>query len=149
MSTLVRGTATEAAVLNALILRGVCVLTPFGGSQPYDLLADLGDSHFLRVQCKTARPIKGGCLTFNGHRTDHGQGRRSYAGLADAFGVHFPQNGSIYIVPVSDISCQVVRLRLEPTRNNQRIGVRFASDYAIDKWSIDSLRRLANPPDHK
>ena len=26
------------------------------------------------------------------------------------------------------------RLRLEPTRNNQRLGVRMAEDYAFERW---------------
>jgi len=129
-----------------MIAREIGVLLPFGAAQPYDLVADLGDGHFLRVQCKTARAVKGGCVTFNGHRTDHGRGRRSYDGLADAFGVHYPANDSIYVLPVSDVTCQVVSLRLEPTRNNQRLGIRLAADYEIDRWSIDSLRALTPRP---
>jgi hypothetical protein len=31
---------------------------------------------------------------------------------------------------------------LEPTRNNQKRGVRFASDFEIDRWSVDSLREI-------
>lgn len=146
VSTTQKGNATEAAILNALIARDIGVLMPFGGAQPYDLVADLGDGHFLRVQCKTARSVRGGCVTFNGHRTDHGRGRRSYAGLADAFGVYFPPEESIYVVPVSEVTCQVVTLRREPTKNNQQHGIRFAADYEIDRWSIDSLRVLASRP---
>ena len=85
-------------------------------------------------------------MTFNGHRTDHPRGRRSYAGLADAFGVDYPPDESIYVLPVSELTCQVVSLRLEPTRNNQQLGIRFAAEYEIDRWSIDSLRALASRP---
>jgi hypothetical protein len=83
-------------------------------------------------------------LSFNGRRTDHGQGRRSYIGLADVFGVHDPQRGSIYIVPVSEASNYAITLRLEPTKNNQRLGIRFAADYEIDRWTIESLRQLVS-----
>jgi hypothetical protein len=36
------------------VSRGFDVLMPFGGGQSYDLAVDLGGSHFLRIQCKTA-----------------------------------------------------------------------------------------------
>jgi len=144
METVLKGTTTEAAVLSALVARNISVLLPFGGGGPYDLGADLGDGHFLRIQCKTARPVKGGCLSFNGRRTDHGHGRRSYVGLADVFGVHDPQTGSVYLVPVSEASYYAITLRLEPTKNNQRLGIRFAADYEIDRWSIESLRQLVS-----
>jgi hypothetical protein len=117
--------------LSAAISRPSCLSV---GNQPYDLVVDLGGGCFLRVQCKTAREV-GGCITFNGHRTDHGHGRRDYLGLADVFGIFYAANETTYLIP---------RLRLEPTRNNQKQGIRFASDYEIDRWSVESLRALAS-----
>jgi len=128
--------------LAAFAKRGFEVLVPFGDGQPYDLVVELGTS-MLRVQCKRAWPSKG-CLLFNSHSTDHGQGRRSYRGLADIFGVYFPQNDGVYLVPVHEILAVKGSLRLEPTRNNQRRGVRFAADYKIDRWTLDGLREVTN-----
>jgi hypothetical protein len=34
------------------------------------------------------------------------------------------------------------RLRIEPTLNNQRRGIRFAADFELDRWSADDLRAL-------
>ena len=45
---------------------------------------------------------------------------------------------------VGQIQSSGPRLRLEPTRNNQKLGIRFAADYEIDRWSIESLRGLAS-----
>jgi hypothetical protein len=135
-----KGNATEAAVLNAFIAAGYDVLVPFGDGHPYDLVVDLGSADLLRVQCKTARPVDG-CVVFNGRSTDHGQGRRTYEGRADIFGAYFPPEGRVYLVPV--ISNFALRLRLGPTRNNQKRGVRFAADYEFERWSCESLLRVA------
>jgi hypothetical protein len=137
METAAKGNAAEGAVLNAFIQRGYGVLVPFGGGQPYDLVIELG-SALLRVQCKRAWP-SGGCLVFNSRGTDHGNGRRSYRGLADIFGVHFPQNDSVYLVPIDEVADSKGWLRVEPARNNQKRGVRFAADFEIDRWTIEGL----------
>jgi hypothetical protein len=133
-------------VLSALVKQGFEVLMPFGGGQPYDLVVDLGDRHFLRVQCKRAWPLRG-CLVFNCRATDHGRGPQSYAGLADIFGVYFPQNDQVYLVPLDAIAAFEGRLRFEQPLNNQRRGIRFAQDYEIGRWDRQSLReRLGRLP---
>jgi hypothetical protein len=129
---------TEAMVLSAFEQRGFDVLIPFGDGHPYDLAVHLKGIEFLRVQCKTARP-HGGCLVFNARSTDHGRGPRSYVGLADIFGVYFPPRQAVYLVPIDGVANFEGRLRLEPTRNNQRRGIRMAADFGIDRWSVESL----------
>lgn len=140
MGTAARGNAAEAAVLSALIRREFEVLLPFGSGHSYDLAVDL-DSLFLRVQCKRAWPSKG-CLVFNSRSTDHGRGPQSYRGLADIFGVYFPPTESVYLVPIDAVAEFGGRLRLEPTRNNQRKRVRLAASYAIDRWTPNTLREV-------
>lgn len=118
-------------------------MVPFGGGQPYDLVVDLCEPVMLRVQCKRAWP-SGGCLIFNARGTDHGRGPRSYDGLADIFGVYFPPTDSVYLVPVADVTSNKGWLRLEPTRNNQKQGVRLAVDYAFERWTPSRLREVAS-----
>lgn len=142
MAIATSGNAGEAAVLSALVKRGFDVLVPFGSGQAYDLVLDLGDTWFLRVQCKTAWPVKG-CLAFNCRTTDHGRGRRSYLGLADIFEVHFPPDDSVYLLPVAAASGFQGRLRIAPALNNQRKGVKLASEFAIGMWSLQALRSVA------
>ena len=129
-------------MLAALVRRGFDVLVPFGSGQAYDLVVDLGESTFLRVQCKTAWPTKG-CLSFNCRTTDHGRGRRSYVGLADIFGVYFPPDDSVYLVPVDAVTGFQGRLRIAPALNSQRKGVKLAADFAIGQWSLPALRGAA------
>ena len=125
-------------MLNAFVERDFDVLVPFGEGQPYDLVVHLQANAFLRVQCKTARQHDG-CLVFNSRTTDHGRGRLTYVGVADIFGVYFAPSQSVYLVPILEVSSFVVRLRLEPTRNNQRRGIRLAADYEIDRWTVEAL----------
>jgi len=139
MSSAKRGNEAEAKVLSALVERGFEVSVPFGSGQPYDLLVDLGRRDFLRVQCKRAWPLQG-CVVFNCRSTDHGRGPRSYLGLADIFGVYFPPNATVYLVPLDSIAQFEGRLRLKPPLNNQRRKIRLASDYEIDRWTPESLR---------
>jgi hypothetical protein len=136
------GNAAEAAVLRALIDRGLHVLVPFGGGHPFDLVVHIPDGLFLRIQCKSARPRRG-CMLFNARTTDHGRGRLPYVGLADMFGVYFPPKDSVYLVPVVAITGYVPTFRLQPTRNNQRKRVRYAADYEIERWGDDELRQIA------
>jgi len=131
-------------VLAALVRRGFQVLVPFGEGQPYDLVVHLGKREFLRVQCKTAWPRQG-CIVFNSRSTDHGRGPQSYVGLADIFGVYFPPNQAVYLVPIDAVAQFEGRLRLEPTLNNQRRKIRQARDFEIDRWTVDSLCSLVRP----
>jgi hypothetical protein len=140
--TIATGNRTEALVLGAFIDRGLDVFVPFGDGQAFDLAVHLGGSRFLRVQCKTARR-RGGCLVFNSRTTDHGKGRLRYDGLADAFGVTGP-GGGVFLVPVAEATTFIFSMRVVPTLNNQRKRVRFAADYALERWSVESLIRLAS-----
>ena len=79
------------------------------------------------------------CISFNTRSTDHGQGRRSYIGLAHIFAVYFPPLKSVYLVPLDAVGGFRGYLRLEPARNNQRQKVRFAADFEIDRWSAGQL----------
>jgi hypothetical protein len=75
--------------------------------------------------------------------TDHGRERQTYEGLADLFGVHLPSRDAVYLVPIAAVPGHVGRLRLEPAKNNQRRGVRFAADFEVDRWTHDRLAGLA------
>jgi hypothetical protein len=141
MASATKGNAAEAAVLAALVSRRYEVLVPFGGGHPYDLVVDLGEVGFLRVQCKAAWPVPG-CLSFNCRTTDHGRGRQSYFGRADVFGIYFPPEDNVYLVPLDAVAGFKGRLRLEPTLNSQRRGVRMAADFEIDRWTPEGLAAL-------
>jgi PD-(D/E)XK endonuclease len=141
VKTATKGNGAEAMIMAALVARGFNVLVPWGGGQPYDLGVDLGGSDLLKIQCKTGWPEKN-CITFNTRSTDHGQGRRSYVGLAHIFGVYFPPLKSLYLVPLDAVGNFRAYLRLKPARNNQKRKINFASDFEIERWNIESLREV-------
>jgi hypothetical protein len=142
MKTATRGNAAEARILAEFVARGFDVLVPFGSGQPYDLVVDLGGP-LLRVQCKTAWLIPRGCLAFNCRSTDHGRGPQPYDGLADLFAVYLPPRDATYLIPIDAVAGFQGRLRLEPTKNNQARGVRFAADFEIGRWTKERLAALA------
>jgi hypothetical protein len=121
-----------------LVQRDFHVLVPFGDGHPYDLVVHLESTVFLRVQCKTAWPSRG-CLIFNSRSTDHGHGPQSYLGRADIFGVFFPPNQTVYLVPIDAVADFEGRLRLDPPLNNQKRRVRLAADFEIDRWTPEAI----------
>jgi hypothetical protein len=126
------GQRTEGAILAHLINAGYSVLLPWGVNQRYDLVLDLGGS-FVRAQCKTGR-IENGALIFATcsivtNKTSNV--RRGYTGEADVFLVTSAGLGRVFCVPVSQAPVGHMYLRLEPSRNGQRHGVHWASEYEL------------------
>jgi hypothetical protein len=103
MGSASRGNAAEAAVLHALVKRGLDVFVPFGSGHPFDLAVYVPDTGFLRVQCKRGWALRG-CIVFNAYSTDHGSGTRGYAGLADLFGVYFPPSEDVFLTPIDAVA---------------------------------------------
>jgi hypothetical protein len=146
VTTALKGNTTEAVVLKALVERDFAVFLPFGEGHPFDLAMQVADRRFLRVQCKTAR-VRKGVMRFNSRSTDHGKGPGSYIGLADVFGVYCPDTTLVYLAPVYAVPTYEALLRVEPTRNNQRRGIRYAADFEIDRWTVERLREIADGPE--
>lgn len=131
MDTREKGNLTEAKIMTALVGAGYLVSLPFGSGHKYDFIADDGQ-RLHRVQCKTGR-LKGGSLMFNGYSfSGNGKVRRGYLGLADLFAVLNPQTGQVYLVPVEEVGCTDVCLRLKPTLSGQCKGIRWAAAYALE-----------------
>jgi hypothetical protein len=122
-------------VIARLVQAGKVVLIPFGENQRYDLVIDEGD-RFVRVQCKTGR-IRAGAVYFSTcsstyhHPANQGtkQYNHSYEDQADLFGVYCPATDRVYLVPVNAVGARAASLRIEPARNSQVSGVRWARDF--------------------
>ena len=71
-----------------------------------------------------------------------GEGRSPTTGWPTSSGVYFPAQQSVYLVPIDGVARLEGRLRIQPTRNNQKRGVRYAAEFEIGRWSLDSLRNL-------
>jgi PD-(D/E)XK endonuclease len=114
---------------------GFLVLLPFGENSRYDLVIDNG-SELWRVQCKTGR-LRNGSIRFKtcssyAHHRDPAMQTRHYQGEIDYFGVHCPETGAVYLIPISELDAKhTATLRSTPARNNQRKRVRAAKDYEV------------------
>ena len=131
------GAVSQAKVLSALTAAGKVVLIPCVHVRPYDFVIEDGGS-FFRVQCKTGRMFRG-AVYFPAHRLraarrDTGWKRcvTDYKGEVDFFGVYCPDNGSVYLVPISDLApSRICALRVTPPKNNQMKRIRWADEYLV------------------
>lgn len=134
MDTRARGDEAEAAALHAFTRHGLHVWLPWSRFGAYDLLVESGTGAFVRAQVKSGR-VRDACVIANTRSTDHGSGRRSYLGRADILVIHAGAIDEQFVVPVTEACGFDIRLRLQPARNNQRVGVRHARDYRLADWA--------------
>lgn len=132
MNTSTLGSQTEAIILAALVKDGFIVYVPFGGHHRCDYIIDNGFG-LIKVQCKTGR-IRDGVLKWATSTTDKVWStkeisRKSYIDEVDVFLVYCPDVDKIWSVPVNSVPENRGTLRIEPCKNNQRVGVKWAADY--------------------
>jgi hypothetical protein len=141
-----KGAAAEAAITAMAIQLGLTVLRPLCEGRRYDIVIDL-DPELLRVQCKMARRLSGvlsvGLQT--SRHTPGGYVRTSYtAAEVDAIAAYSPDLHRGFLIPIDEVSGhREVRLRLNPTQNNQAHGIKWARDYEF----APAIRRLRSPPE--
>lgn len=132
------GDRTEAHVLGALVEIFTTVLVPWGENQRYDFVVEDLDRGLRRIQAKTGR-LRDGVVRFNTasstyhHSANRGTDHHShdYRGDADYFAVPCRGTAAVYLVPVDEVGTREAALRVDPARNGQRSGIRFAADYQI------------------
>jgi hypothetical protein len=144
------GDRSQLAIMVALDRAGYAVFVPFGENLRYDLVIDAGD-RLARVQCKTGR-LQSGAVRFRAcssyaHHPNPKILKRDYLGEIDYFGVYCVETYDAYLVP---IECAQVRrecaLRVDPSRNGQRQGIRRAADYAIARVTVEATAGLGARP---
>jgi hypothetical protein len=133
-NTSLTGEVCRTQVIAALTLQGKTVLVPLGDFQRYDLVIDDG-GHFLRVQCKLGRLIKGAILfhpcSIDSRSKKGGCVRKGYVGEVDLFGVYCPEVKKCYLVPVGEAPTKECSLRVDPPKNGQKHRIRWAVNYEI------------------
>jgi hypothetical protein len=135
MNTKTTGNLSEAKVLAALLGAGYAVLLPWGDNERYDMVIERAGS-FERVQVKTGRIVRG-AVRFKMYSVKPAtraapQATRYYTEAeVDLFGVYCPALEAVYLVPRSDLAASDGVLRLDPARNGQVTGVRYAAQYLV------------------
>ena len=72
-----------------------------------------------------SRSKNGGCV------------RKGYAGEIDLFGVYCPELRTCYLVPVEKATATECSLRVNPPKNGQKAGIRWAKSYEICPNSVE------------
>ena len=108
------------------------VYAPVAERARYDFISEIGD-RLERVQCKSA-PRYGDVVVvrcYSSRRSRAGLVRRCYTSdEIDAIAAYCPDLDTCYYIPIATYrGGPEIRLRVAPTRNNQRTGIRWARDY--------------------
>jgi hypothetical protein len=113
---------------------GLTVLRPLCEGRRYDLAVDL-EPELLRVQCKLARRVSGvlSVRLKTNRLTPAGYVSTSYsAAEVDAIAAYEPELHRGFLIPIDEAAGRsAVHLRLDPTRNNQVRGIKWARDYEL------------------
>ena len=110
-----------------LIEDGWRVLHPIGENNRYDLVAER-DGKFIRIQVKYVTPKKG-VLDVNCRSSNNWSVLHYSAKEIDVIAAYNAQTRDIYYIPVSKINRSLIKLRIFPTKNNQKININSAEKF--------------------
>ncbi len=131
LTTNQKGTIAEAKFAARAVELGLGVARPLDDER-YDLILDLRP-RLLRVQCKWSRRIGdvvAARLSTSRRGPEGLRNRRYNLGEFDSFGLYCPDNDQCYLLPANEfVAFGRAHLRLEPSRNNQALGIRWAREY--------------------
>lgn len=133
MHSIAKGDVSTAMITARCLCQGYIVLRPVSELSRYDLVIDRGNG-FERVQCKTGR-LRQGAVQFNACSSlshhGKGQGRSSYSGQIELFGIYCRETDEVYLLPVEKAGTAQGSIRVDPPKNNQLVGVNMAIDYRL------------------
>jgi hypothetical protein len=136
-----KGDIAEAFITFFLKQNGFNVLIPWGEDIRYDLVTEK-NGVFKRIQVKYVTP-KNGVLevamrSSNNYNVIHYSSKD-----VDIIAAYSPRNNKVYFIPRDIIkNKRVCKLRLLPTKNNQKKKVVSASDYEA---RVDLLEKEFTP----
>ena len=134
------GDRSTLAIMYALRLQGASIFVPFGENTRCDLIVE-EHGRLSRLQCKTGR-LRNGVVLFStcssyAHHPNPKTLQRDYAGEIDEFAVFCPDLGSVYRVPIEDVTtARRGTLRVDRTRNCQSKRIRLAAAYEIARFDV-------------
>jgi hypothetical protein len=134
LTTNQKGAIAETAIACAATKLGFGVLWPLAEGERYDLVLDLRP-RLVRVQCKWA--VRRGDVvevrTGTSRRGPEGFIRTTYApGEIDAVAGYCESLDRCYLLPIEIAAGRATfYLRLAPSKNNQRLGVNWASEFEL------------------
>jgi len=128
----------EALALVNFLSKGAIVSKPLSNNARYDLVVEINHKIY-RVQVKATNAVKDGKMEFATKTTNYTKGSWKSVPYStrdiDIFFLYCVENNwcGLYIVQDSDESIpQQLNIRLDPPKNNQKIGIRLAEDYCFE-----------------
>ena len=126
-----KGDIGVAKAIGDLITKGFMVLTPIASTAPFDLVA-YKNNKFLKIQVKYRTINKRGVIEAKLRRSIitnfYVKTRKMLPSECDVLCIYCPDTGKCYYIK-RDSFDETVILRLNPTKNNQKRGVKLAFDY--------------------
>lgn len=122
-----KGYIAETYVAARLIEDGWRVLNPIGENNRYDLVAER-DGRFIRIQVKYVTP-KNGALDVNCRSSNNWSVLHYSAKEIDVIAAYNGKTKDIYYIPVSKINRSSFKLRIEPTKNKQKLKINFTEEF--------------------
>lgn len=123
----IKGDLAEMAVAARLIEEGWRVLFPVGETNRYDLVAER-NGKFVRIQVKYVTP-KNGVLDVNCRSSNDWSVLHYTSEEIDMIAAYNAHDKLIYFIPVNKINHNLFKLRLEKTKNNQKLKIHRAEDF--------------------
>jgi PD-(D/E)XK endonuclease len=130
-----KGDLAELKVATDILERGYRIAIPFGEDHNFDLIL-CRDDRLERVQVKHAqsdgRVIRVECRSNSLTKGKVKRIKRYTARTIDWLAVYDRTSDACYYVPASELGNgrDTLSLRLTPTENNQRRGIRYAQNYS-------------------
>ncbi len=134
------------AIALAAVKLGIEVYRPIHEGGRYDLIFGV-DDRLVRVQCKWA--TRSGDVVvvrcYSARRAPEGMRVRTYtAREVDMIVAYCSDVDSCFVLePEHFVGRRLVHLRLAPTRNNQRRGINWANDFALESLRFTSPGAIA------
>ena len=142
-----KGDLAELMVATDLLRRGYKIAFPYGEDWDYDLIVDRKGT-LEKVQVKYTES-DGVVVTVRcrSHSLTNGkvkQTKRYTAAMIDWLAVYDAGTERCFYIPADELGAgrNLLHLRLRPTRNHQRVGVRFAEDYAAPEGRANLLSKM-------
>lgn len=142
LSSKQKGNLTELQCITAFYELGYAVSIPYGENSRYDFIADV-DGKLLKIQVKTSS-VKddGSVIEFSCRSTrvnSQGPISRTYTKEEIDYFCTYYQN-QCYLIPIEECS-KSKKLRFEPPKSGQKVGINFASDYELEK-QLDKIKLI-------
>lgn len=136
LNTVSLGDLGESYAIMKFTQAQAIVSKPLTNNARYDLIIEK-NSKLYRVQVKTTNAIKDGKMEFATKTTNYSKGgwkSNAYThNEVDLFFLYCVENNwcGLYIPTEQEIP-QTLTIRLDPPKNNQKIGIRLANDYNFE-----------------